>query len=408
MDGADEHRGGRTAARGMTDLRAEHELLLCIAHKSLDESVTNQLGALALKDVDWDYLITRASNQGLLPLLSKHVSAHCHDIVSAQVLDRLKSELFNNRQSNLYLLRELLRILKLFRTEGIGALSFKGPILGEMAYGDLGLRQAGDLDILIAKDDFARAGELLRSAGYLMEPQLSPAQQRSHLRNHCEIQFAHHDQFSVVDLHWGITPKSFPLALTSSDLFSRRKTIILAGHSIETFADEDLLLYLSIHGAKHYWQRLEAVAAIAELIRAGSELNWNLIVRHAKEVKSERILCLALLLLEILFDVALVREVSELLKRHDDLRPIAQVICERLHRGDVAPASQIEMFRLNLQFMDRRRTAVTSLLRSVFVPTISDWQAIYLADPIYPLYYALRPFRLLSKYRGSREIKSRT
>ena len=382
----------------MTDPRAEPELLLCVARRSLDKALIARLRALAAQDVDWDYLITLASDHGLLPILGTHVSAHCHDIVPSHILDRLKKELFNNRHSNLYLLRELLRVLKLFRAEGIKVLSFKGPILGEIVYGDLGLRQAGDLDLLIAKNDFSPACELLRSAGYLMEPQLTAAQQSSHLSFHCEIQFAHHDQFSVVDLHWGITPKTFPLAISADQLLSRSKTITLASHAIETFANEDLVLYLCIHGAKHYWRRLEWVAAITELLRAAADLNWSLIVRRAKEARSERILCLALMLTETLFGVEMPEEVTELMKKQKALRPTAHVLSERLRRGNAAPPSQIEMFRWNLQFMDRRSDAITSLLRSVLVPTISDWRAISLPALLYPLYYGFRPIRLLSKY----------
>jgi hypothetical protein len=379
-------------------LRAEPELLLCVARRSLDELLSARLRALAAQEVDWDYLITLAADQGLLPLLSAHVIVACHDILPSQMLDRLKSELFSNRQSNLYLLRELLRILKLFKTEEIAVLSFKGPILGEIVYGDLGLRQAGDLDLLIAKDDFSRAQELLRSAGYLMEPQLTGAQQRSHLGFHCEIQFAHYDRFSIVDLHWGITPKTFPLAITAEQLLSRSKTISLAGHAIETFANEDLLLYLCIHGSKHYWRRLEWVAAITELVRAGADLNWGLMVRRAREAKSERILCLALLLVENLFSVEAPQEVTELIKNQEALRQTAHVLSERLRRGNAAAPSQIEMFRWNLKFMDRRRDAITSLLRSVLVPTISDWRALSLPVLLHPLYYGFRPIRLLSKY----------
>ncbi|MFN2493865.1 MAG: nucleotidyltransferase family protein [Pyrinomonadaceae bacterium] len=382
----------------MTDLRAEHELLLCVARRSLDEPLIARLRALAQQDVSWDYLITLAFDQGLLPLLCTHVGRHCHDIAPSHILDRLKSELFSNRQSNLYLLRELRRVLKLFRTQGIEVLSFKGPMLAELVYGDVGLRQAGDLDLLIVKHDFSRADELLRSAGYLMEPQLTPAQQRSHLRFHCEIQFAHQDQFSVVDLHWGITPKTFPLPMTFADLFARRETISLGGHAIETFAHEDLLLYLCVHGAKHYWRRLEWVAAITELVRAGTKLNWSLIVRRAKEAKSEKFLSLALLLVENLFSVGLPPEVTALLKG-ETLGSSAHVLSERLRRGEAAPPSQIEMFRWNLQFMEHRRDAIASLLRSVLVPTISDWQAISLPGFLHPLYYGFRPIRLLSKYR---------
>jgi hypothetical protein len=58
-----------------------------------------------------------------------------------------------------------------------------------MAYGEMSLRQAGDIDLLINRRDFTQARLLLESLGYEMTPRLTPAQLSSHLNNHCEIQF---------------------------------------------------------------------------------------------------------------------------------------------------------------------------------------------------------------------------
>ncbi len=386
----------------MKALRVEHKLLLCIARRSLDGSLKDHLRDLAQKEVNWDYLITVASQHGLLPLLCAQTIANCQDIVSPQVLGRLRSELLGNRQDVLYLLRELLRILNLFKAEGVRVLSFKGPVLAQIVYGDVGLRQAGDLDLLIAKQDFARAETALRSAGYAMEPQLTPNQLRSHFRSHCEIQFAHHDQFSVVDLHWGLTPKGFPFAVDIDELFSRSHSILVADHVIETFAGEDLLLYLCVHGAKHYWSRLEWVAAVAELVRGNTGFDWSLIVTRAKESKNEKILCLGLLLAGDLFAFDLPSEVSEILERHEALRECALEMRQKLF-SDVSKPTQIEIFRMNAQLMDHKRDAVLGLLRSVLVPTISDWQTLTLPGLLHPLYYGFRPIRLLNKYARRRE-----
>lgn len=382
----------------MTDLRPEHELLLCIARKSLDERASDRLRVLLQKEVNWDYLLKAAFDHGLLPLLCTHLKTLGRDLIPPQILGQIRSELFNSSQDNLYLMRQLLSVLHILSANGIRALAFKGPILGEMLYGDVGLRQAGDLDILVAKEDFGRAKDLLQSNNYLMEPQLTAAQQASHLRFHCEIQFLHQDQFSVVDLHWGLTPKSFPFALCLEDLFTRSISISVAGHAIETFGVEDLLLYLCVHGAKHYWGRLEWVASIAELVRSTAELDWSLAMRLARESGSENILSLGLLLAEKLFALELPPEVDELLSQRETLPQCALKLQERLLGDSPAPPNQIERFRLNLKFMDRKRDAVTSLLRSVLVPTISDWRTVKLAGPFYPLYYPLRPIRLLLKY----------
>lgn len=381
----------------MTNLRPEHELLVCVARKSLDEGAGDRLRVLLQKDVDWDYLLTSTFAHGLLPLLCTHLNTHGRDLVPPQILERLRSELFSSREDNLYLLRQLLSVLQLFNTNGIRALAFKGPVLGGILYGDVGVRQAGDLDILTARKDFPRAKDLLQSHGYLMTPQLTPAQQASHLRSHCEIQFVHEDQFSVVDLHWGLTPRTFPFLLKPEELFARSEKISLAGREIETFDREDLLLYLCVHGTKHYWTRLEWVAAVAELVRATPGPDWAVVVRRSRETNSERMLCLGLLLASNLFAVELPQDIYEWLDGDKGLRECALRLEEKLFQENRAPLTPTEMFSWNLKVMNRRREAVKSLLRAVLVPTISDWEALTLPAALYPLYYLFRPFRLLSR-----------
>ncbi|HKO96937.1 MAG TPA: nucleotidyltransferase family protein [Pyrinomonadaceae bacterium] len=387
----------------MTKLRAEHELLLCIARKSLDEDVGDRVRRLVQQNIDWEYLIQSASAHGLLPLLATHLLNTAQPFLPEPIAQQLKTESINSSKSNIYLMGELLRIQELFRAEKIRMLAFKGPILSKQIYGDLGLRQAGDIDVLIPKQDFARAKELLESDRYQMEPQLTSAQQRSHLRFHCEIQFFNEDAFCVVDLHWGLTPRSFPFPLAFEELWAQRNSINFAGHEIQTFSDQDLLLYLCVHAAKHYWGKLEWVASVAELVRRTETLKWSAVFRRAEETNSKRILSLGLLLASKLFQLELPRELDDWLKQSQDMRECALLLEENLFQNTVEHPSQIEMFRWNLQFMDRKQDAMTSLLRSVFVPTLSDWQGVELRGPLYPLYFGVRPIRLLMKYGRAKE-----
>lgn len=391
----------------MNNLRAEHELLICIARKSLDERVVDRLRALIQQEIDWDYLFNSASVHGLIPLLATHLLTVARDLIPEPILQQLRADCLESSKSNVYLVRELMRIIELFSGENIRMLAFKGPVLGELIYGDVGLRQAGDLDILIAKQDFVRAKDLLQSNRYLMAPQLTAGQQRSHLSSHCEIQFLHQDQFSVVDLHWGLTPKTFPFPLGFEELWARRQTIHLAGRSVETFSKEDLLLYLCVHGAKHYWTRLEWIAAVAEIARPDSAVNWSEVVHRARATNSRKILRLGLLLASSLFTLELPRKVNEMLNESEKLRKCALSLEEQMLVNMGASPSQVEIFRWNLKFMDRRRDAVQSFLRSIFVPTISDWQRMHLPDALYPLYFGTRPLALLRKYGKRRTAGNR-
>lgn len=386
----------------MTNLAAERELLLCVGRRVINEQVRARLRALAKGPIDWDALTREAFDHGLLPLLYSHLNAECRDLIPSLVLARLKEEFLANSQCNLYLMRELIGTLNLLRANGIEALAFKGPALAAMLYGDLSLRQSGDLDVLIEKEHFPKAKELLQSADYRMEPQLTESQQSSHLRFHCEIQFVHTDQISVVDLHWGVAPRTFPFSLNPKDLFERSINLTFAGHTIRTFSAEDLLLYLCMNGSKDNWNQLEAVALVAELLDVSHRLDWDSCVKRAGATRGKNMLALGLVLAKDLFLCNVPVDVLATLNGNESLHQTALTIERRLLGEARRRPTQLHRFRMNLRYMDRKRDAVVGLARAIYVPTISDWRTISLPGPLYPLYYFLRPMRLLGKYQFQR------
>jgi hypothetical protein len=183
-----------------------------------------------------------------------------------------------NSQSVLYLTGKALEVQRLLNRHSIVNALFKGPLLSELAYGEVALRQAGDIDVLIHAQDFKRAKELLESIGYQMHPRLTALQQESHLGFHCEIQFMRDDWFTVVDLHWALAPRTFVFGLSTAEVMSRLKTVSFLGTETKTFSNEDLILYQSMHGAKHLWRRLEWISSLAELVRCLETSSWYLVI----------------------------------------------------------------------------------------------------------------------------------
>lgn len=383
----------------MTGLVPEREMLLCVARRIMSDEVRTRIRELAQTGVDWESICQEAFDHSLQPLLYYHLKAVCDDLIPTHVLANLKKEFLANSQCNLYLMRELIRTLDLLRANGIQALAFKGPVLASLLYGDLVLRQAGDLDVLIEKENFDRAKELLESISYVMEPQLNGSQQSSHLRFHCEIQFVHQERVSVVDLHWAVAPRTFPFSLNTKELLERSIEAEFAGHRIRTFSREDLLLYLCMNGAKDNWSDLESVALVAEVLRSSEHLDWTALLNRARASGGRKMLRLGFLLARDIFSADVPAGVIEPVS--NKLQFVASAIGQKLLGGVRKPPTAIETFRMNLQCMDRKRHAVQGLLRSILVPTISDWKTINLPGALYPLYYLLRPVRLLGKYSSS-------
>ena len=369
-----------------------NNLLLCIARRDIDH---DQLRSLVRQEVDWDYVIALAYAHGLLPLLNNHLSNI--DLVPTHVLSRLKRESVANSQNVLHLVSKQLRIYKLFTENNIPVALFKGPLLAHMAYGEISLRQSGDIDLLIASRDFAHARLLLESLSYEMTPRLSPAQLASHLGNHCEIQFMRDDWLTVVDLHWDLAPRSFVFGLKADDVMSRLQTVSLAGTMVETFGAEDLLLYQAMHGAKHLWRRLEWISCLAESLRATSSIDWDTLVDRAVKAHAMRILALGLRLVEQFSDVRVPSEVLTSIDPDNAMQRMSTQIRAQIFTT-FGPAESSETNLYNLRIMDRKRDALVSALRSIFVPTLPDWQSLALPASLHSLYYAYRPLRLSKIY----------
>src|SRR5262245_28486507 len=234
------------------DVPAEIELLLCCARTSIHSRALERLRTLVCQDLDWQRLIRLAGSHGVLPLLYRSLSRNSSDAIPKVVLDQLKETSQSIALHSLSLTAELLRLLDFFANHGIHAIPFKGPVLAASAYRDLSLRQFGDLDILVKRDDVVKASGLLASQGYqpiTSEQDLDP-DDVAYLEQRLYT-FAHRDRETRVDLQWRLADRYFSFSLEENPGRDRLIPVTVAGRSMLTFAPMDLLLLLCVHGAKH-------------------------------------------------------------------------------------------------------------------------------------------------------------
>lgn len=377
----------------------EQKLLLCVARRQLDERREEEFRTLLATPLDWDYLISTARKHGLIPLLYRHLNAVACGIEPAH-FDTIKQESVENCQSVLHLSGRLTKLLKLFDENRVPVSIFKGSILAKQAYGENSLRQAGDVDILIDRANFEIAKTSLESLGYRMVPVLTLHQLAAHLNFHCEIQFVRDNWFTVVDLHWALTPKAFPVELHTCEVLARSQTLSIGGMRINTFDPEDLILFQCVHGAKHYWSRLEWIASLAELIRNQEKIDWDVLIHRADDARALKMLALGVNLAKQLGDVDIPDAVLTKMEARGSMRRFASETLTGIFEDRETEYPSVTAIRKNLQIMDRKRDVLASMLRVTFVPTLSDWQSLTLPKSLHTLYYFLRPLRLMKNYSG--------
>lgn len=271
--------------------RRGFELLLACARPHLDPGNRERIVALVRAGIDWHALLPRARWHGLTSLVYWHVHSTCPEAVPPAILDALQARFRANARRNLLLTQELFRIVSLLERDGTPVIVFKGPVLGLMAYGNPSLRTFSDLDILVHQRDVPKVADRLQAAGY---EHLSEAQERVPLDFEWEYPFIRWPAGIKVDLHWRPLPRTLCYAVDTEALWHRSQKLELGGRHLTTFAPEDLLLYLCVHGSKHCWMRLGWVCDVAALLRAHPSMDWAQVLARSESQGSSRMLFVGL------------------------------------------------------------------------------------------------------------------
>jgi hypothetical protein len=395
----------------LTEISREAELLLCCARTSLEGEHADRMRRLLEAGIDWEALLGAALRHGVMPLLYWNLNATCPEAVPGAVLERLRDLFHANLRRNLFLTGELFRVLDLLEGHGIRAIPYKGPALAAAVYGNLAFRQFGDLDILVRKGDVLRARDLLGSLGYRAGLQLDAAQAQAFLASHCELELVRDDGRIMVELHWEILPRYFALPPAIGHLSEELRGGGTGASGLPSLPPEETLLFLSIHGAKHLWERLGWVSDVAELIRVHRGLGWQRVLGRARALRAERMLLLGLFLARDLLDAVVPEDVGRRFDADSTVRRLARDVRTRLFDGNGAPAGLWESCLFHLRARERLEDRVRYCVSRALTTTHGDWAVLPLPPALFPIYALLRPLRLAQKYglgllrrRESREV----
>lgn len=374
--------------------RPEHRLIVRSARVRLDAADRDLFESLVRGGLDWEHLADEAWRHGLGPLLYHHLKATCPDEVPEDVMGRLREHFHATASRNLYMTREALGLLKLFEANDVPALFYKGPIIAASVYGNLSLREFGDLDVLVRRRDVPKAKELLLSQGYEPGYPLTADQELFHLKTNNEYKFDRPRDGASVDLHWEVAPMYFHFPLGPESLWEHRQSVPLGGSEVPTLSAEDTLLALCVHGVFHLWGRLEWVCGVAEMVRARERLDWARVLERAEEADNRGTLFCGLYLARDLLEAPLPEEVSRKMESHPRARALAQEAAARLFRPEEAEPGVVRKALYHTRAMDLGRSRAAYLARLASVPNRADWSLVALPPALFFLYYAIRPLRL--------------
>lgn len=255
---------------------------------------------------DWPLFLRVVRRQRVEGLVHEALSRS-----SAELPPEVRAELASSAgmiaRQNLAFAAESARVQRLFADAKIRLLFVKGVTLSLLAYDNLAVKKAWDIDMVVAAERVGEACAILRANGYVrMEPHPDYSEdQFDAWVEHCKESIWYHQASGiVVELHSGLVDNDSLLQGVTAASPSQMVEIG-GGIALPTLRTEELYAYLCVHGATHAWSRLKWIADVAALLSGGDPAETERLHRAADAIGAGRASAQALLLCARLFELPL-------------------------------------------------------------------------------------------------------
>lgn len=260
----------------------------------------------AAREVDWGRFARILARQRVEGLAQRAVRAA--DVAPPQqAAEELKLAAAGIAQENLRFAAESIRLRSMLDAAGIDFLFVKGVVLAMLAYGELGVKKAWDIDLAVDPEKIGEACALLVEAGYhrvIPGPEVDEQGMSVWLKLSKETLWRNDARGTMVELHGGLVdnPRMLPAISVHSPL---QEVAVAAGQSLPTLAKDELFAYLCVHGATHAWSRLKWIADVNALLSSEGDAEIERLYRRSLDLGAGRCSAQALLLCSTLFELSL-------------------------------------------------------------------------------------------------------
>ncbi len=282
-----------------TGTRSNEEMFITalLKHEFSDEKLNSDM-AMVLKDcADLEKVLDMARKNGISQKLFT-ILKELHDNNIIEFITETEKAFFNKlRHDYLYtaakntmLYSEFGRVVNSLRDKDIDVMAMKGAVLAELVYQDIGTRSMSDVDLLIRKEDIAKADTVLNTLGY-KAADLSPFDSKETPDNYLTTRDYRSSKPGKPSfhVHWHIVNSSIPAPYSSTidmnDIWKDAVSVEIAGTTLKSMSPHHSMIHLSEHAMRvtHSASKLIYLVDVASLIkRYGDALDWNKTVRTGK------------------------------------------------------------------------------------------------------------------------------
>ncbi len=381
-------------------LNGSAEFQLMLATLRVDSARELAMRSALQQSLEWQRLQQLASYHGVLPLVYARLKEVAPEMVPPAAMHTMAAFRKANELRVALMSRDLTNVVRALEAEAIPVLCIKGPTLATRLHGDPALRCFGDLDILVAQGDYARAEAVLHKLGVQPVANDSFSAQETTVREFTpererEFIFAHHQY--IIELHWRLATREFPRALETTGLFARSQQVLLHGQPLSTLSDLDIAVHLCLHGTQHCWGKLNHLVDFASALCLLNATGWEEFLEATHRQGLFRSLSVAAPLCHELLGVDLPEKALERGSRHPLTRWVVKLTRANI-LASTAGFEPVNEYVFKFATVEKARyQGLVNLLRNTFSPTTNDYQWLKLPGCLRWLYPVLRPFRRLGK-----------
>jgi hypothetical protein len=146
---------------------AERQVILLGASTAArrQRATPEQVGRLTAA-IDWSRLAEALRQRKLLPVLGPRILELARGRASEDFANAVDEAIGAGRRHGAFLQLVAMRMIAALADAGIPAAPLKGPLMGEILYGDPGRRLSSDVDLLVAPEHLIKGVEVVRGLGY--------------------------------------------------------------------------------------------------------------------------------------------------------------------------------------------------------------------------------------------------
>ena len=251
-------------------------------------------------NIDWDRLYSLAAINSVRPQLAKLIGKIEKELVHDYFKARINKDYHDNTYDQISYAAEFIRINSMMEEAGVTIVPFKGFWLAHEYYGNLGDREAGDIDVFTDFSKLPEIKDMMLADGYQVEERMADYSIDDLLRKAGEYNFDKiYDGRSVshFEFHWRISSPVYGIGISPGELEAQVTQGTLQQQRVKVFnPSADFLLSVLHHGGKDPFNRLKFVLDFAFILEKHEEIDWTWVRKIAGRYNAVNLIYVAVCL----------------------------------------------------------------------------------------------------------------